>query len=64
MDTIQAATKIYDTVTGSYNVLHAETNADMVIGLEEKIAAIAGNGTFILGTDSSTVQGAMWLVND
>ena len=63
MPTVQAATRIYDSVTSNYYVFHPETDADMVIGLNERIASVAGT-TIILGTDASTVQGAMWLIND
>ena len=61
--TVQAATKIYDTLSSEYFVFHPETDADMVIGLDEHIASVS-SGAIILGTDASTVQGAMWLVND
>ena len=76
MDTVKAATKIYDSDTGVYFVYHAETDIDMVVGLAGTISGAISNATIpaahvvglsdtvILGTTASTVKGAIWLVDD
>ena len=64
MDTIKAATKIYDTVSGAYFVYHPETEAGLVIGLDTLVAAnVSGSSIVTLGTTPSTVEGAIWIVD-
>ena len=76
MDTVKAATKIYDSDTGVYFIFHPETDIDMVVGLAGTISGAISNATIpashviglsdtvILGTTASTVRGAIWLVDD
>ena len=66
MDTIKAATKIYDTLSAAYFVYHPETEADLVIGLDTLVAeqvANAGSSIVTLGTTPSTVEGAIWIAD-
>ena len=64
MDTIKAATKIYDTLSAAYFVYHPETEADLVIGLDTLIAANVSSSSIVtLGTTPSTVEGAIWIVD-
>ena len=64
MDTIKAATKIYDTLSAAYFVYHPETEAGLVIGLDTLIAAnVSASSIVTLGTTPSTVEGAIWIVD-
>ena len=64
METVKAATKIYDTVSGGYFVFHPETEAGLVIGLDTLIAAnVSASSIVTLGTTPSTVEGAIWIVD-
>ena len=64
MDTIKAATKIYDTLSAAYFVYHPETEAELVIGLDTLIAANVSNSSIVtLGTTPSTVEGAIWIAD-
>lgn len=49
MDTVKAATKIYDSDTGVYFVYHGETDIDMVVGLAGTIDGAIGNATIPAG---------------